>query len=53
MTQLRREVTYLLTKKAKGASERVCNLESENQGLLVFLPHVLVQGDPGQVTYLL
>lgn len=29
MIQRRREVTYLLTKEAKGASERACNSASE------------------------
>lgn len=46
-------MTYLLTKKAKGMSERVCNVESENQDLLVLLPHALAQCDPGHVPFLL
>ena len=37
MAQLRGEVTYLLINKV--ASERVCKLESENQGVLVLLRH--------------
>lgn len=45
MTQLRGEVTYLLVNKV--ASERACKLESENQGVLVSLQHVLARHDPG------
>lgn len=55
MTQLRgKEGDVFINNGCKRSlSERACNLATENQGLLVFLPHVLVQGDLGRITDLL
>lgn len=51
VTQLRRKEGDIFINKGckRSLSERACNLESENQGLLAFLPRVLIQGDPGRI----